>query len=245
MKFSSLLVAAAALSTFALGVSNAEASPIAPAPIAQIAGKTILVRNALLLTSPYIGEDLKLTSTQIAKRNVIIDAYNHRVARIGADVGVTEGASAKYRASLDAADAEYAASLLGLLTPTQAKRMKQLAIQSEGLEALRDPAIATELGLSAAQKPKVAALFANTDQAREAYENAVGDALDKIPTPGDSPEEMKAYEKRQAAVMAAMQPKLKQFQRTEVLNQNKIKAMFTPAQKTKWTAMLGKPMRKV
>ncbi len=245
MKFTSAIFAIALTTSFA-PIAQAAVPRIASAPVAaaEAAGPSLLARNALLLTSPYLAEDLGFSKAQIEKRNGIIDRHNEKVARLGADVGVKEGDSSRYRAALDQLDREYAAALIGLLSPAQTKRFKQIALQAEGIEALKDSAVAAELSLSAAQKKKMMTVFASSEKADDAYQAAVGDALDKIPLPGDSAEEQQAYEKKQQAVLTAMKPREKALFALKARNEDAIRAMFTSAQKKKWAAMLGKPLKK-
>jgi Spy/CpxP family protein refolding chaperone len=105
--------------------------------------------------------------------------------------------------------------IMATLTATQKARLKQIQLQSRGGSALLDPEVQKQLAITAAQKTKLTAL---QEQIRK-----------------DSRAKMEAARKANKPMdMAAMQSQRK-------ASDAKLMAVLSAAQKTKWTAMIGKP----
>ena len=111
----------------------------------------------------------------------------------------------------DARSAELEAAISGFLRDPQVKRLKQIGLQQQGAWALADPKIADGLGLTAAQKEEVRSL---TTAARFKMRG--------FGTPGRSPNRENAESVRRAT-------------------SDKLLALLTAEQQTKWKNLVGKP----
>jgi hypothetical protein len=103
-------------------------------------------------------------------------------------------------------------ALAAVLTPDQAKRLKQIALQQRGAMAWNDPEVAEELGLTPAQKSRIKAIQA---EARK--------KVAKAPPLGSPP---KAWAQWKQAVGATNQ---------------RLLGVLTAEQKTRWDELIGEP----
>ena len=121
------------------------------------------------------------------------------------------GDLAEKRSREDARSAELEAAISGFLTDQQVKRLKQIGLQQQGAWALADPKISDALELTAAQKEEVRSL---TTAARFKMRG--------FGTPGRSPNRENAESVRKAT-------------------SDKLLALLTEEQQTKWKDLVGKP----
>lgn len=226
------------LTRFALGallaVTVALASP----------GGTLLQRTVLGINSPDVAADLQLTPGQIQARNKLVnDFVKTRETLVNIMQKASEKEQEGYRDQIDSAEERMELGMIALLTPAQVKRLKELGIQQEGLVALQDDVIAKDLSLTSAQRSKMKAIYTKQMKAQDAYQEALGLELEKLPDPGSNPEAIKYYEAKQKAVIDSMKPKEKEFQAVKNAGDKQILGLLTPVQKAKWEKMKGKPFR--
>jgi Spy/CpxP family protein refolding chaperone len=208
-------------------------------------GGTLLQRNVVMVTSPNVALDLNLSKQQIADRDQLIGAYSK--ARNAVDEGFTKATTDAQRDALNAEinrqQEDLETKLLALLTPAQTNRLRQIGIQQEGVSAMQDEGVAKDLSLTAAQRAKVKAVCEQNQKAQEDYQAALGDAIAKIPDPGSADSAMRAYAGKQEAVIKSMKPREKQYLAIKAEGERQILASLTPAQKNKWAALHGKPLK--
>jgi hypothetical protein len=204
--------------------------------------ETLLQRTAAMITSPHIALDLRLTAAQVSQRDLVIAAFQTSREEIvrRMEAGPRDQLDAG-TAELDRAQVMMNSELLAILNPSQTKRLKQLAIQQAGTEALLDDAVAKDMALTLGQASKIKAILAKVALARDAYDNALGEAMSKIPEPGSDSAAMSAYTARQKRVVSALNPKRQQYLATLAAGDKKIMAVLTPTQKQRWVALKGKP----
>lgn len=102
-----------------------------------------------------------------------------------------------------------------LLKPDQAKRLRQISLQVQGPRALSSPDVAKELDVTAEQQEKIREVQA------ESFKQSAG-----LFAPGGNPEEMR-----------------KKMQEADKKAQEKVLALLTAEQKTKWKEMTGAPFK--
>jgi Spy/CpxP family protein refolding chaperone len=208
-------------------------------------GGTLLQRNVVLITSPNVALDLSLSQSQAAQRDKLVQSYQETrdglVSKLQA--AATDGARDVINANIGQEQEQLELKLLALLTPPQMNRLKQIGVQQEGIAAMQDDAIAKDLALTAAQRTKIKGICDATQKAQDDYQAALGEAIAKIPDPGTSDEAIKAYEAKQQAVVKSMKPREKQYLAVKAAGDKQILAVLTPAQKNKWAAMRGKPLK--
>lgn len=209
------------------------------------AGETLLQRTVDYIASPNIADDIGLSSTQVSQRDHILTDF--QASRESIVAKAQAGGTGKMEAANDEIfklQGEMEIKLLALLTPAQVNRLKQIGIQQEGTVALHDDVIAKDLGLSVTQRSKIDAILDRTQKAQDDYQGALGEALAKVPDPNSHDEAaIKAYEAKQRQIIKSMLPKEKQYMAVKAQGDKDILLLLTPAQRTKWTAMHGKPVK--
>jgi len=106
------------------------------------------------------------------------------------------------------------AAVASILNADQAERFKQISLQQQGPSAYADPEVAKELGLTSEQQDKIKGL---TDGLRS---------------------EMRAQ--FQGGGGGEARAKLEELRK---VTDEKLKAVLTPEQQTKWTAITGEPFK--
>ena len=123
-------------------------------------------------------------------------------------------------AQMQARQAEQEKKLQAILTPTQWTRFSELRLQNEGANALMREDVATKLGLTQDQKNKL-------QEIQRTSMEAMRDAMQGAREGGEFNREE----------MQAMMEKHRKDTEAKML------AVLTEAQRTQWTAMLGKPFK--
>lgn len=218
---------------------------IALVVFAAASGKTLLERGAFLITQPHVELDLKLSASQKTQRDQVLRRYNDQSNEIREGLSETTSPAQmdQKRAQLDAILGQAETQFLAILTLSQSKRLGQIELQQEGIPAIQDQGVAAQLGLSAAQKAKIAKAMAVADKVEEAYQNALGDALAKIPEPSGSAAALDAYQKKQMAVVRSMKGREAKVKAANAARDRQVLATMTPTQRAKWKSMLGKPLK--
>lgn len=111
-------------------------------------------------------------------------------------------------------------TLAALLTPPQRTRLRQLTLQSIGPAAVLQPKVATALGLSSSQ--------------RSSLQTSLSAANSKIAS-GNIAATSQSNVNQKLQQMGRLQAEAK------AAGERALSATLTPAQKTKWRSMLGKP----
>jgi hypothetical protein len=228
------------------GISKLAATAVALAIVAgAFAGpRTLLQRVSVMITSPDIYLDLKLSGAQLGQCSQIAQGHQNAIEAIGKKYeGATGDQNNAFQSDLDKEGEEFGGKLLAILTPAQTARLKQIALQQVGIFALAEDAPARDLGISPAVQAKVVAIQAKVAKAQNSYEDAVSDALAKIPDPENNETAFKAYLAKQEAIRKSMRPQEKVASDAKLAGVNQTLALLTPAQKAKWKTMLGKPFK--
>lgn len=218
---------------------------IALVAVASASGKSLLERGAFLITQPHVELDLKLSSAQKVQRDQVLRRYNDQSNAIREGLSETTSAAQmdQKRAQLDAVLGQAEDGFIALLTPAQSKRLAQIELQQEGIPAILDRTVVAQLGLNSSQTAKIAKAIAAADKVEEAYQVALGDALAKIPEPTGSAASLEAYQKKQMAVVQSMKGREAKVKAAKAARDREVLAAMTSAQRAKWKAMLGKPLK--
>lgn len=112
--------------------------------------------------------------------------------------------------------------LAGMLNPTQRTRLRQLTLQSIGPAAVLQPKVATQLGLSPAQKSRLQSSLTAANQ-------KIASGSMQGSTPQDFRARMSQMSKLQAQAKA--------------VGERALSATLTAPQKAKWRSMLGRPFK--
>ncbi|HVT12696.1 MAG TPA: Spy/CpxP family protein refolding chaperone [Fimbriimonadaceae bacterium] len=207
--------------------------------------ETLLERNAQLIASPNVAEDLKLTDAQLTERNKLFEAFQtFRSETVTKMQALPQDKQEAMAAEIESHRIDLDRKLVTLLTETQSNRLMQIGIQQEGFVALQDDLVAKQVGLTPAQRAKIKTICDTVMKAQDEYQAAVGEALGKIPEPtGSDDASIKAYEAKQQAVLKSMKPQENKFLAAKESARKQIYTLMTPAQRTKWGAIQGKPLK--
>jgi hypothetical protein len=183
-------------------------------------GKSLAESVAFRLVQPHIQTELVMTVRQKDAVSKILADCQRRIqaANGGAQVEKLERAAAK--------------DVLMVLNGVQMARVRQLAIQDTGAFALRDASVAREVGLTPAQKSSIEAIAKRTINSLDALGTKVASQIDKLPK--------NAPEKKRQQIG---QTYIKESERIESMAAEEVLALLSKTQKTKWTALQGKPFK--
>lgn len=171
-------------------------------------------RGGGLLTRPEVKTELKITDAQSKKLEAALRPPT------GQQGGGQRGPGGFDQAEMQKRNAERDAKIKGVLNATQYKRYHELRLQQSGPSALADPTVAAKVGVTKAQQDKIRAIQTKSMEAMRAQFQGGG--------AGERPD----MDKMRAA-----------FEKARKDTETKILATLTAAQKTKWTALLGKPFK--
>jgi len=185
-----------------------------------------------LCLRPEVRKELALTDAQVATLpqalKPALEAYD---AGVKALAGL-EPAAARERHQKLAAEARVGATkaIDGVLTPAQAKRLRQIDMQERWPAVLLDPDVQKELGLTDAQKKKLGEVTADYERKSGRLKRGTsGGAAAKtipgtdIPLAGQDP-------------LTGVTPAMLRKEYALAM-----KTVLTPGQQTKWDELVGKP----
>lgn len=166
--------------------------------------------SGMLLMNKSVQEDLKLTEDQIKK----ITEVGEQQKKAMADLQNVEGAD-RFKKLMELAGTSEK-SYSTILKPEQAKRLKQITLQTQGLNTLAfNEELIKELSITAEQREKLQGIQ------MESFKQTAG-----LRDSATTREEMM---KKTAEITKATQEKLQ--------------AVLTAEQKTKWKEMTGEPFK--
>ncbi len=174
---------------------------------------TRLMLRALLVGEIAVQKDLRITSEQKEKLldfAVRVKAQNQQAFQVG--LKLSEQERGKQFIDLAAGNEKLLASIL---TPEQIARLKQIAVQQQGIHAFADAEVAATLALSGEQKLRMRTAL---DEAALGRKNIYASVRD----PGDADHDANELTDRTGRNMLEM---------------------LTPAQQEAWRQMTGEPFR--
>lgn len=125
------------------------------------------VANVGLLMVKEVQTDIGITKAQKDKMNVHADWFNSQVKKIQTSYQAALKKDSKAKppvAQMNKLGADFKKKVLGVLTASQIKRLREITLQDAGNLALLDPIVAKKLGLTAAQQKGLKAKFASNSK---------------------------------------------------------------------------------
>lgn len=199
-----------------------------------------------LMQAKPVQAELKMTEAQRAKMNEFAAKHRKRLENL-------EKEYEKKKKPLSDAEndpvvvgyyLELKTNVMLQLSKAQLKRISELSLQRVGMAALTDDVVAKKVGMTTAQLGKFRDAFAASGkQFAAAQQKAAGPIIakykDKKPKDQKDAEAIrKQYDAEMMAAMKKAEPGLRAIQASA---QKKLDSMLTPAQKTAWKAVQGKP----
>jgi Spy/CpxP family protein refolding chaperone len=167
--------------------------------------------SAMLLFQKSVQEDLKMTDDQVKKVTDLSTKQRE------AFTGLRDLSQEERGKKLQELTAQNEKAVGEILKPEQAKRLKEISLQTQGARALaNDAAVAKSLALTGEQQEKIKAIEAESrSEAQKLFQGGIGN-----------------FEEAQK----------KRAELTKATNE-KAMAVLTPEQKTKWKEMTGEPFK--
>jgi inorganic pyrophosphatase len=220
MRRSIVVLSAAALLVASVGIAAAQGGPGGQGRRqGGMMGMMGRGGGLAILRIAEVQEELKMTQPQISKIDEAEQTMGESMRELMQGFrDMTPEERQKAMAKMEEISDK---TVAGLLDQTQVKRYKQLTLQRQGAMALMRPAVAKELGVTEAQRKQIQEI---QQKQREAMGNM---------RPGNF-QEMTPEER---------QKMFQEFRDRQEKNNQEIMGVLTPAQKTKWTEMTGKPFK--
>lgn len=197
---------------------------LAAAPaLAQIPGLSQIPNveyNPILLINPSVLQELHVPPATASKLHSAFmdEAMNKVMPMVLADPSKKSPLTSAQRTQRTLAAVQHMeARLASMLTPAQRLRWRQLTLQSIGPSAILQPQVVAGLGLTASQKSRLSAALSDANQ-------PLVERMQNRSSPMRMPEMTRLQNESKARGNQALQ------------------SILTPAQRSKWRAMLGKPM---
>lgn len=201
-----------------------------------------------LLEAKPVQAELKITTAQRNAMNAF--AEKHRAKLMALDELYKKQKKTAEDAQKDpkivAYFLELKTNVMLQLTKAQLKRLAEISLQRVSLSAITDDMVAQKIGMSKDQLTKFRNAFQDGgEQFAAAQRAAAAPILNKYKDkkPKDQKEAEALRKQFDAEMDAAMQKAAPQLNAIKAAAEKKLRAMITPAQWAKWTALLGKPFK--
>lgn len=119
-----------------------------------------------LLRNPQVQGELKLTEEQRSKVEQLGENLREKFRGLGQELRQLSPEEREKR--LQAVNAEVEKELAKILKEQQLKRLKQIALQVEGLAALRRPEVAKQVGINEGQQKRIQEILREAAEKRRA-----------------------------------------------------------------------------
>jgi len=202
------------------------------------------VASVFLLQAKPIQKELGVTANQRLAMNKFADA--HRV-KLSAYYKVLEQSKQKPDESkVVALLTDMKKGVFAQLNPAQLKRLRELTLQDLDFTALLYPKVASRIGLNPAEQKRVTSLIKfGIDKANGIRNEAISrDTADlQKQKPKNQAEEKALSDEANRRAQAAMDRVLPRIERIRADTRRQVLAVLTPAERTKWQDLMGKPFK--
>jgi Spy/CpxP family protein refolding chaperone len=223
------------------------AQPQTP-PAAQAVKASPLIRfeqaGAVMAGDPSVQKELKLTAAQQQQLLKFIQEYGVGQQRVynawGADD--SDAAVEKYQAELDRLSDVLANRVLGVLTPEQRTRVRQIGLQLVGIGAFQDEGLATELNLSPEQRERIGGILKALEARSEEFDAKLGARLEALGEPKSEAQALD-FERKRMAILKEMDAERQALEREVAAAEAQVTAVLSPEQKARWEQLRGTPFK--
>ena len=179
--------------------------------------------------TPGVQDELKLTQAQ---RDKVKSAMKSMYAPPKPGERPTDADFRKRMEEMRKKHEQAQQQVLASLTAPQKARLRQITLQMYGAAVISHPEISRELGITADQKKKLAAVQAqNTEEMRKAFPPL---------TPPGKGAKREEFRKHHEMSMSRMQQQMSKVSEIRKRADARIVAILTAVQKKKWQQMVGK-----
>jgi hypothetical protein len=200
--------------------------------------------NVRLLMSKAIQTEVGITEAQRAKMNVSADAHEKRIKAWADKMQKAGKRPAQTDPEFLALMETLKKNVLGTLTASQTKRLRELSLQQVGLVAVLDEKVAEKIGVSDAQLKKMRDLYSSgSKEAQALIQKEMKAALASYEgyKPKDDADKKRVEGEAQAKISATEKRIAPQVNKIRTGTRDKMLAQLSQAQKDKFKALQGKP----
>lgn len=198
-----------------------------------------------LLQDKRVQKELKVSEAQRSKMNAHAQAFNKQAetyrqemmkkAESNKNVQPDRDREMKMLTSLKA-------KVLGELSSTQVKRLREISLQAVGVTALGETEVAKRVGLSAAQKTKVQNLvkkgLEDANNLVQLANRKAEQSLKPAKTQAEVVKWQQDFQKRAEQEQKKIQPQIEKIRNQTI---SSVMAVLDTKQKAAWKALLGNP----
>lgn len=220
---------------------------VASFAFAQTASFSAYVSNVTILQSRKVQGELKITEAQRTRLNRFADKHRKAMEGIQKKYGgqqPTPELAKKVQPEIAKSFEVLKRDVLTVLTPAQTKRLGEISLQAAGIGAIADDRVAREVGLSPDQLRRFRTTLSDgAKSAADIQRKAVQPILAKYKDvkPKDEKEAQQVRTRFENEMRAAETRTAPQLRAAEQRTQSRLEAILTPAQRTKWRQLQGRP----
>lgn len=198
--------------------------------------------DLIILQSKAVQTELKITDAQRSKMNVFAERHRVRMEELKKEREQKKDVGAKV---VDAYST-LKENVLGQLSSTQVRRLREITLQNVGLAALRDSVIADRLGLSKTQREQFEKTY--TEGAKKFQETeraAIAPVLKPYEgkTAKTKEEAEKLNQEVQTKLQAVRKKVMPQMEKIRNTYDARLRAILTSSQLNTYNALRGKPFK--
>lgn len=204
--------------------------------------------DVILLQAKPVQTELKVTEAQRGKMNDAAAAHKTRLTTYQAQqqAAKTKDTQQQTATKLKGYFDELKKGVFTSLNATQLKRLREITLQRAGLLALLDDLVAKKINFTGPNYATFRTTFSNGAKEAGNIERAglkpIFDKYEGRMKAAKTPDERKQIEGQMRPELEAAGKKIApQIQSLQSETQKKLVGLLTPAQKTAWQALLGKP----
>lgn len=204
--------------------------------------------DVILLQAKQVQTELKVTEAQRGKMNDAAATHKTRLTTYQAQqqAAKTKDTQQQTATKLKGYFDELKKGVFTSLSAVQLKRLREITLQRAGLLALLDDVVAKKIGFTGANYTSFRTTFTNGAKEAGNIERAslkpIFDKYEPRMKAAKTADEKKQIEAQMRPELEAAGKKIgPQIQTLQNETQKKLVSYLTPAQKTAWQALLGKP----
>lgn len=206
-------------------------------------GGTVTQAAVALLDDPAVRKELKLSASQDKNVQAEFKKANGEIQEIVKSRPSTPEAQKSAQTRIRAIQMSLVNRLDRSLSADQRKRLKEIGLQFFGPFAMLSPEIAKEMKITSAQTAKIKAAQKNLLDKTGKLQQSRREQLMSIPRPKDQKDQkaVQAYVQKVNSEMAKFAPSdRKKIAEYKKQAEAEVLASLSKAQRTQWTAMLGR-----
>jgi hypothetical protein len=131
----------------------------------------------------------------------------------------------------------FAKTALAPISAPHRHRLMEILLQVKGVEAMEDPEVAKEVGLTSSQVERLHSMVDAANQREEDFDADLAQRIIKLPRIAPS----SLYEKKKQDVIDAAAPERTALEQQRERDERKALSGLSPAQKKRWESLQGAP----